>query len=193
MEENQTQVTTEETAPQVETEETATEVITETEEQPTTVEPNSNDDAEQQTSEEDEQTEQIGESNTDLAPFLSVRFNHETRELTQTEAQSYAQKGLQAEPIFAKLRYLAAQEGKKSVKEFVEALETTAESARLENIKSQLVDDGNAELLESIVAAEQQKFREAAGVIEEDEKKAFASEYENENSRLADEFIALQK
>lgn len=194
MDEMTTTVATEEVAPQTDSADNATEAEDNANAQPTTAEQNGNTDAENQTSEDNESTEQSpGTDDTASAPFLSVRYNHEDRELTQAEAQSYAQRGIQAEPIMADLRYLAAQEGMKSVKDFIDKLKTAADSARMENIKSQLVDDGNAELLESIVAAEQQKFREAAGVIEEDEKKAFASEYENEHSRLADEFVALQK
>ena len=194
MDEMTTTVVTEEVAPQTETADNATEAEISADVQPTTAEQNGNTEAENQTSEDNETTEQsAGTDDTASAPFLSVRYNHEDRELTLAEAQSYAQRGIQAEPIMADLRYLAAQDGYKSVKDFIENLKSSAEASRLENLRGQLVDEGNEELLNSILAAETAKFKNAAGVIEEDEKKAFASEYESEHSRLADEFIALNK
>ena len=194
MDEMTTTVATEEVAPQTDSADNATEAEANANAQPATAEQNGNTDAENQTSEDNEATEQsAGADDTDSAPFLSVRYNHEDRELTQEEAQSYAQRGIQAEPIMADLRYLAAQDGYKSVKEFIDNLKSTAEASRLENLRGQLVDEGNEDLLNSILAAETAKIKSAAGVIEEDEKKAFASEYESEHSRLADEFIALQK
>ena len=191
MEENQTMVNSEDTAPQVETEKATDEAEVNADNQPTTVDENGN--AEAETSESNEQAEQNGTDGVDSAPFLSVRYNHEDRELTQAEAQSYAQRGIQAEPIMADLRYLAAQDGHKSVKEFIDALKSSAENSRLENIRSQLVDDENEDLAQAILAAELSKIKDAAGVIEADEQKAFAAEYEGEHERLADEFIALQK
>ena len=191
MEENQTMVNSEDTAPQVETEKATDEAEVNADNQPTTVDENGN--AEAETSESNEQAEQNGTDGVDSAPFLSVRYNHEDRELTQAEAQSYAQRGIQAEPIMADLRYLAAQDGHKSVKEFIDALKSSAENSRLENIRSQLVDDENEDLAQAILAAELSKLKDAAGVIEADEQKAFAAEYEGEHERLADEFIALQK
>lgn len=191
MEELQTTVPTEEVAPQTETAEATDEAEVNADNQPTTVDENGN--AEAETSESNEDAEQNGTDGVDSAPFLSVRYNHEDRELTQAEAQSYAQRGIQAEPIMADLRYLAAQDGHKSVKEFIDALKSSAENSRLENIRSQLVDDENEDLAQAILAAELSKIKDAAGVIEADEQKAFAAEYEGEHERLADEFIALQK
>ncbi len=193
MDENQTMVNFEDTAPQVETEDTATEVDANTSAEPTTTTADGEVDAEQQTSEENEQAERSGTDDTDSAPFLSVRYNHEDRELTRAEAQSYAQRGMQAEPIMYDLRYLAAQDGHKSVKEFIDKLKTAAEKSRMDNIRGQLVDEGNEDLLNAIYSAEISKIKNAAGIIEANEQKAFAAEYENEHSRLADEFIALNK
>ena len=191
MEELQPTVATEEVAPQTETAEATDEAEVSGENQPTTVDENGNADAE--TSESNEDAEQNGTDGVDSAPFLSVRFNHEDRELTQAEAQSYAQKGMQAEPLMADLRYLAAQDGYKSVKEFLETLKKAAEDSRMDNIRGQLVDEDNEDLINAIYSAEVSKIKNAAGVIEADEQKAFAAEYENEHTRLADEFIALQK
>lgn len=194
MEELSTTVAIEGTVPQDLGESNTTEVSTETTEQSATSAQDGTEETEN-TSELAENGEQqsAGTEDADSAVFISIPHNHEMRDLSRAETVDFLQTGIHAKPLLADLRYLAAQEGMKSVKDFIDKLKTAANSARMENIKSQLVDDGNAELLESIVAAEQQKFREAAGLIEADEQKAFASEYETEHSRLADEFIALQK
>lgn len=191
MDEMTTTATVDEVVPQTETAEATDEAEVSGENQPTTVDENGNADAE--TSESNEDAEQNGTDGVDSDPFLSVRFNHEDRELTQAEAQSYAQKGMQAEPLMADLRYLAAQDGHKSVKEFLETLKKAAEDSRMDNIRGQLVDEDNEDLINAIYSAEVSKIKNAAGVIEADERKAFAAEYENEHTRLADEFIALQK
>ena len=191
MDEMTTTATVDEVVPQTETAEATDEAEVSGENQPTTVDENGNADAE--TSESNEDAEQNGTDGVDSAPFLSVRFNHEDRELTQAEAQSYAQKGMQAEPLMADLRYLAAQDGHKSVKEFLETLKKAAKDSRMENIRGQLVDEDNEDLINAIYSAEVSKIKSAAGVIEADEQKAFAAEYENEHTRLADEFVALQK
>ena len=192
MEEFETTANTEEVAPQTDSAEATTEAEVNTENQPTTVDGNGEANA-GQTSDNNEDVELSGTEGTDSAPFLSVRYNHEDRELSQAEAQSYAQRGMQTEPIMADLRYLAAQDGYKSVKEFIDTLKKAAEDSRMNNIRGQLVDEGNEDLINAIYSAEVSKIKDAAGVIEADEQKAFAAEYETEHERLADEFIALQK
>lgn len=193
MEEMTNTVGTEEVVPQTDSADNATEATTETVEQTTTSEQQNGEVAENPNSDNSEQTGQTGaDESAESAPFLMVRYNHENKGLSQTEAQSFAQKGMQAEPLMADLRYLAAQEGAKSVKDFIDSLKTSADNARRENIKNQLVDEGNEELLNSIFTAETAKLLTAAGVIEQNEAKAFADEYDNENTRIADEFLALK-
>lgn len=192
MEENLNTVVTEETTPQVPDENNATEVTPEADGQATTPEQQPEEGTENQNSDNNELMEQESTDGADQAPFLMVRYNHESKGLSQAEAQTFAQKGMQAEAIMSDLRYLAANEGAKSVKDFIENLKTAAENARRENIRSQLVDEGNEDLLNALFNAESEKIKSAIGVMTEDENKAFASEFENENTRIADEFIALK-
>lgn len=192
MEENTNPVVETEATPQATDDGNATEVETQTEEQANAPEQEVTDETEQPNSDYNELMEQENTQGVDQAPFLMVRYNHESKELTQSEAQTWAQKGMQAESIMNSLRYLAAKEGAKSVKELVENLTTTAENTMRENIRSQLVDEGNEALLESIISLEKEKIKNAVGVMAKDENKAFASEYESENERIANEFIALK-
>jgi hypothetical protein len=194
MEELNTTVVPEGTAPQGLQENNTTEASAENVEQSATSADNDNVQAENESADnENLEQESSVDGNADLAPFLSLPHNHEIRELSREETVDFVQTGMHAKPILADLRYLAAQDGHKSVKEFIDALKSSAEASRLENIRSQLVDDGNEDLAQAILAAELSKIKDAAGVIEADEQKAFAAEYENEHTRLADEFIALQK
>ena len=192
MEELNTNVVPEGTVPQDPQENNATEENAENIEQSATSADNDNAESETQSA-DNENLEQGLDESAAVAPFLSLPHNHEIRELSREETVDFVQTGMHAKPILAELRYLAAQDGFKSVKEFMENLKSTAEASRLESLRGQLVDEGNEDLLNSILAAETAKIKSAAGVIEEDEKKAFASEYETEHERLADEFIALQK
>lgn len=192
MDENLNTVGTEEVVPQTTDEANTTEADALNTEQGTTPEQNTEEQAEQLN--DGEQTEQtLTADGSEEAPFLMVRYNHQDRGLSQAEAQSFAQKGIQAESVMADLRYLAANEGVKSVNEFIAHLKEMAENNRLADIKGQLVDDGDEELISSILKAQTDKIRAAAGVIEQDEQKALSDEYESEHTKLADEFIALQK
>lgn len=192
MEELNTNVVPEGTVPQDPQENNATEENAENIEQSATSADNDNAESETQSADNENLEQGLDESAAD-APFLSLLHNHEIWDFNREETVDYVQTGIYAKPILADLRYLAAQEGHKSVKELVENLKKTAHNTRLDNIRSQLVDDADEDMLNAILSAEMQKFKDAAGVIEADERKAFESEYENEHQRLADEFISLQK
>lgn len=194
MDEMNTTALSEESAPQDAEEQSATEEATETAEQSTTSEQEDGEATENQNNTETD-TEQSGAVNdgTDSAPFLSIRYNHETRDLSQSEARSLAQKALQAEPIMTKLRFLAAQDGADSINSFIKKMEESYESRQRQRISSQLSNEGDKELFDTILKAENEKFMAAAGIIEESESKALAEEFDNENARLAEEFIALSK
>lgn len=195
MEEQNTTAYTPETAPQESEAQSATEeqsasdVQSATSEQAGTEEAGQNSENIEATNGEQNET---ADSGVDSAPFLSLRYNHELRELSQSETVDYVQKGIHSEPIVSELRYLAAQNGSKSVKEFLDYLKNNAENARRENIRGQLADESNEELLDSIFAAETEKMRAEAGAIEQNEQKEFSEAFENENARIADEFLALK-
>ena len=150
-----------------------------------------------QGTEQNDSTDNQEQTNTDEngdgeASFLMVRYNHETKNLSQSEARTLAQKAMQAEPLMNELRYLAAQAGEKSVKSFIENLKVTSEEQRRDKIRNQLVDQGNEDLFNSIFDAETSRIQNAAGVMLEDESRAFNEEIEGEHIRLAADFKDLQ-
>lgn len=194
MEELTNTALSEETTPQGTDEQSTTEENTGTVDQSTTSDPHESEGTDQNSEHTEQSTEQdiSGVNEADSAPFLTVRYNHESRELTQAEAVSLAQKAMQTEPLMSDLRYLAAQDGATSVAAFVKTLKESVENNRRSAIMNQLVDSGNTELLETLLNAETEKIRAAAGAIEQDENKALSAEYEDENARIADEFLALK-
>lgn len=192
MDEMNTTALSEESAPQDAEEQSATEEAAEATEQSTTSEQGGGEATENNTETDTEQSGAVNDS-AESAPFLSVRYNHETRDLSQSEARNLAQKALQAEPVMSKLRFLAAQDGADSINSFVKKMEESFESRQRQRILSQLSDEGDSELLDTILKAENEKLRAAAGIIEESENKALAEEFDNENTRLAEEFVALSK
>ncbi len=183
MEENIT--LTEETSPMVEAEEVTSEPEeTETVQNTTSAE------------EESEGTEKtVDDSGTEETPQISgwklpVRYNHELKELTLEEAQTYAQKGMYSESVMNDLRYLAARGGMGSVGELVKHLKESAEQARKQELVNQL--GGDEELINTILTAESKKWLDAAGVILDNENKTIAEENQSATEKFAAEFISLQ-
>jgi hypothetical protein len=189
MEENTNQVEVEETAPQVETNDNADEVTTDSTAQKDTI-PDEN--KEEVTETNEGQTEGQAEQPLEETPFISVKYNHEVKNLTQREAQLTIQKAMKNESLMGKLRILAARNGNSTFDEFVDYLVKQSDDARLERLRGSLTED-NPELLESIIKLEDEKYRQQAGVIAEEEAKVFESEYKSESEKLANDLIELQK
>ena len=184
----------EESAPQDEAVSGATEEAADTAEQSTTSEqPDGEATGEQENTETDLEQSGTASDGDQSAPFLSVRYNHETKDLSQDEARTFVQKGMQAEPIMAELRLLAAQDGADSINTFLKKLKDGYDGRLREQIMGQLSDGSDSELFETLLKARSEKLKAAAGIIEESESKALAAEYDSENARLADEFVSLSK
>lgn len=76
------------------------------------------------------ETEETTETTEVTEPItVPIRFNHESKHLTIDEAATYAQKGMAAEPVMSKLRYLSAIFDK-PVNQVVESLLTANEEKR---------------------------------------------------------------
>ena len=189
MEENINTVEVEETAPQVTENNNADEVTTDSTTQKDTI--------------PDENTEEVTETNEGLAdvqaeqtpeetPFISVKYNHAVKGLTQREAQLTIQKAMKNESTLDKLRVLAVREGKKTFEEYVDGLLEASNNQRAEKIRGSFTED-NPELLDSILKMEDEKYRKQAGVMAEEEINAFQSEYKSESEKLANDLIELQK
>ncbi len=189
MEETINTVEVEETAPQVEENNNADEVTTDSEAQKGTI-PEEEKEVETETkeSQSDDQAEQPSEE----TPFIQIKYNHELKNLTQQEAQLTIQKALKNEATLDKLRILAVRNGNKTFEEFVDNLITTSNEQRIEQLKSSFTQE-NPELLESIIKMEDDKYRQQAGVMAEEESNVFKMEAKSESERLAESLIELQK
>lgn len=187
---NEENITLTETPTEVESSEEVTpETMEESVSQSTTSEEEQNLEESEQVEESTgvENVEPVGETDWKLP----VRFNHQLRELSMEEAQTYAQKGMQSESVMNDLRYLAARSNMSSVAELVKNLKESSEQTRREELSRQL--GGDEELINTILSAESKKWLDAAGVILDNENKALAEETQSATEKFADEFIALQK
>lgn len=121
---------------------------------------------------------------------IPIRFNHESKNLTIDEAATYAQKGMAAEPVMSKLRYLSAIFGK-PINQVVDSLLTSNEEAR----KTELLEkvNGDEELAKQLFEAEKSKHQKAVDDMIAAEKSADEQEKASVNDRLASDFIELQK
>lgn len=189
MEENTNTVVVEETAPQVTENNNADEVATDSE-APKDTTPDEHKEETTETNEglADVQAEQAPEE----TPFISVKYNHAVKGLTQREAQLTIQKAMKNESTLDKLRVLAVREGKKTFEEYVDGLLEASNNQRAERIRGSFTED-NPELLDSILKMEDEKYRKQAGVMAEEETNAFQSEYKSESEKLANGLIELQK
>ncbi len=193
MEENITNALAEATVPQGTEAQSTTEADDAIAEQDTIPDQSTATDAELNSDSESRTEAQIGETaDPASAPFLPVRFNHEIKGLTKKEAATWAQKGMQAEPLMSDLRYLAAQDGATSVAAYIKGLVEQADDHRRTSIQERLADSGDTDLLETILKAETDKLRAKAGAIEQEEMGALQAEETNENARIANEFLALK-
>ena len=138
---------------------------------------------------ETEETTETAESITEPIT-VPIRFNHESKHLTIDEAAQYAQKGMAAEPVMSKLRYLSAIFGK-PVNQVVESLMTSNEEAR----KNELLEkvNGDEELANQLLESEKSKYQKAVDDMIAAEKSAEEQEKTSVNDRLANDFIELQK
>jgi len=121
---------------------------------------------------------------------VPIRFNHESKHLTIDEAATYAQKGMAAEPVMSKLRYLSAIL-KEPVNQVVDSLLTSNEKARKDELLEQV--NGNEELAEKLLKAERTEYQKAVDEMIAAEKSAEEQEKTSTNDRLANDFIELQK
>ncbi len=149
--------------------------------------------AEQQNTEDTETPDEpAGE-----APFLSVQFNHENRDMTREQAVEFAQKGLMYEkisPIYHKLDYLAAQQST-NVGALVDALVSAAEDAYKQSLTEKFGDD--AQLVEDLMALyhsrNQEKYNKLLADREKTAAKAAQEARAQREHRLTGQFMALQK
>lgn len=130
--------------------------------------------------------------NTDASKsFVSVQYNHKTRNFTKEEAVEYIQKGMHTEALRAKLEYLAKSRGT-TVNSIVEEIVSAPENAYRAHLE-QVYGKGSSTVERGMAAYRKKQSDEYKQLMSEGE-----SSVENEekiksvNSRLADEYIDLK-
>lgn len=128
----------------------------------------------------------------ETVPFVTVQYNHKSRDFTKEEAIQLIQKGMHTEALRAKLEYLAKAQNT-DVNTMVEKIISAPEAAyraHLEKLYGKDSDD--VEIGMQIYREKQSK--EYKDIINSNEK---TREYENNknniNSRLADEYLYLKQ
>lgn len=126
------------------------------------------------------------------SPFVTVQYNHETRELTREQAIAYAQKGILYEEgtRTQKLALMAAAQGK-TIDEFVNTLaEADEQGLREDKLR---ITGGDADAAEILVQAEFAKRREALNLRAQQEQEAEAAAEQSTLDRLAGELVELKE
>lgn len=123
-------------------------------------------------------------------PFLTVKYNHKDKALTQSEAVALAQKGLKYESSYKALQRLADLKGV-SVDEFLNSIEKDHEESYRNSLLEKYGED--EELIGNMMKLYEFNKKEAlenAALKREQEK---ALDYEQTNLRIAKEFLELRK
>ncbi len=123
-------------------------------------------------------------------PFLSIQFNHEDRSLTREEATEMAQKGYAYDELYSKLHRAAALQGK-DVKTFIDGFEKAQDEAYRAELEEKFGDD--TETIESLMELYNSKKESTVKAAQSELERQKAESKSNLESRLADEFIELQK
>lgn len=132
---------------------------------------------------------ETAESNEQIEPFLTFKYNHEERSLNREEAINAAQRGLKYGELSDKLDRIAAIKGV-SPTEFIDGVIAAEREAYKQSISERLGDDSETvERLMKLYDIEQgEKYNQAVA-----ERDAKAKQQEDTlNSRLATEFLILK-
>ena len=123
-------------------------------------------------------------------PFLSIQYNHEDKSLTQEEATVMAQKGYAYDDLYAKLHRAATLQGK-DVKTFIDGFEKAADDAHRAKLEADY--GGDTKTIDSLMELYQLKKESTVKAAESELERQKAEKQTNLETRLADEFIELQK
>lgn len=124
------------------------------------------------------------------APFLEIKYNHESKGLTREEAATLAQKGMHYEGLYQNLERIADLKGV-TVKELINGFETEQDEAYRRELAEKFGNDEETIniMMEHYQAEKGKKIDAAKNKRLQDE----ATAEQNINTRLANEFIELQK
>lgn len=131
---------------------------------------------------------------TEPPPFMTVRYNHEDKNLTRDEAVTLAQKGMNYDKLHGKLDYLASLQGvdvDTLVKRLIEAPEA-AHRKHLEELYGE--DSADVEIGMNIFREKQsENYKKYVADRENAAKEKTENEQKTIQTRLAEEFIELQR
>lgn len=148
----------------------------------------------EETSTDNAQEVEVGANNTNenevIPPFLEIKYNHESKGLSREEAVTMVQKGMHYEGIYKELERVADLKGV-SVKEFISSFETEQDEAYRRELAERFGDDEETIniMMEHYQNGKQGKIDAAKSKRKQDEEQAV----QNVNTRLANEFVELQK
>lgn len=128
--------------------------------------------------------------NTVPTPFITVPFKHEDVPFTHEEAVEWIQIGKKSEDLLKTIRRAAALQGK-SEKEFVESFEKAQDDAYRAELEAKFGDD--TETIESLMELYNSKKESTVKAAQSELERQKKEQQDNLESRLADEFIELQK
>ncbi len=123
-------------------------------------------------------------------PFLNIQFNHEDKSLTREEATAMAQKGYAYDDLFPKLQRAAALQGK-DVKAFIDGFEKAQDEAYRAELEEKFGDD--TETINSLMELYNSKKEKTVKAAQSELERQKEEHRTTLESRLADEFIELQK
>lgn len=131
-------------------------------------------------------------TSTDTAeePFLSIQFNHEDKALTREEATTMAQKGYAYDELYSKIQRAATLQGKE-VKAFIDSFEKAQDDAYRAELEAKFGDD--TETIESLMELYNSKKESTVKAAQLELERQKKEQQDSLESRLADEFIELQK
>lgn len=134
----------------------------------------------------------------EVAPFMTIRYNHEDRHLTQEEAVTLAQKGVAYDDMYKTISRAAALKGT-DVKTFIKNFEKAQDSfekAQDDAYREELIaryGEDDMETVNSLMELYNRKKESTIKAAEEAEAQKQREQQTTLESRLADEFITLQK
>ena len=125
--------------------------------------------------------------------FLKIRFNHEDRDLTESEAREFAQKGIKYQSTMDMLEYAAAMSGK-PVKEYIQEIVSKPENeyrAKLQEMYGE--DSEEVEIGMNVYRAKHKAdYQKFLDNMKAEEEQAAEKEKTDIRTRLADEYIELK-
>ena len=124
------------------------------------------------------------------APFMTVQHNHEDLNLTEAEATDWIQIGMASKAMLETARRAAALKGM-DVKSFIESFEKAEDDAYRAELEAKHGDD--IDTINGLMELYQSKKNDKVKAAELEAKRQEQERKDNLESRLADEFIELQK